>query len=519
VTLRIAICGILSENNTFTLDTCDPSLFTVLRGAALLDSYDWPTRSAAGATGPLAGHPLDDVEWIPVLRAQATAAGEVRPETWDGFLTEILDGLRAAVATGPVDGVYLDIHGAVKVRGRDEAEETLADAVRAIVGPSAVLSASMDPHGTMSRRLATTLDLATSFRQAPHVDVWETRERAVRNLLTVLRGDGGGARGGAAGRPVKAWVPVPVLLPGERTSTLVEPGRTVFGSAERVAERDGILDAAMWLSFAWSDEPRNSGSVLVTGTDRDAVVAGAEELARIFWDARADFALVADHTGSLDEALDFVEAGAERPVWISDAGDNTTAGGSGDLTVVLHAVRDRPSLADTRVLIAPLVDPATVSAAVDAARSTDGPAVLDRAIGAAVDSRFAGPVPGPWTVERLIDGHYDGEGVVGALLTQGHVGVVVQTMRSKFTPIDDRTIRGRTMPGNAWIDPSGWDVVVVKNGYLFPTQTEAAASWFMASTPGGTDLDPARLPFERVGRPVFPLDTDFAPDLSATILP
>jgi len=492
---RIAICGILTESNTFTLDDCDPSQFTVLRGAELLDSYEWPRR--------LGSDVADRVDWMPILRAQATAAGEMRPETWDAFAAEIYAGLAAA---GPLAGVYLDLHGAVKVRGRDRAEETLVRRVRSITGPDAVLSASMDPHGAMSQELAGLVDLATSFRHAPHIDVWETRERAVRNLSRILD---------AGRKPVKAWARVPVLLPGERTSTVVEPGRTVFGAAAPAVAAHGVLDAAIWLGFAWADEPRNTGTVLVTGWDAAAALACAAELARGFWAARDGFTVVAERYGPLPEALDFVAAGAPRPVWISDAGDNTTAGGSGDTTVVLTEVLSRADLRGVRVLIAPLVDGAAVAAA---AAASPG-AVLDRAIGAAVDARFAPPAPGPWRVERLVEGHYPGEGVVASLLTRGDVGVLVQAMRAKFTPLDDRTFRGRKMPGNAWIDPAGWDVVVVKNGYLFPSQAKRATSSFMALTPGGTDLDLGRLGFRRLARPVFPLDRDFEADLTPVLLP
>lgn len=496
---RVAICGILTESNTFTLADCDPSLFTVLRGPGLLASYEWPRRL---------GEEAAEVEWVPLLRAQATAAGEMRPQTWDAFAAEIYAGLAAA---RPLAGVYLDLHGAVKVRGRDRAEERFVRRVREIAGPDTVLSASMDPHGALSQELAGLVDLATSFRHSPHTDVWEARERAVRNLLRVLR---------AGRRPAKAWARVPILLPGERTATLAEPGRTVFGAAQAAVAAHGVLDAAIWLGFAWADEPRNSGSVLVTGWDRQAALACAAELARGFWAARDCFTIVAERFGPAAAALDFVAAGAPRPVWISDAGDNTTAGGSGDTTVLLTEVLARADLRGTRVLIAPLVDRAAVAAAVKA-----GPGVhLDLAIGAATDARFAPSAPGPWRVERLVAGHYpdDGAGGLGgtvaALLSRGDVGVLVQAMRSKFTPADDRTIRGRAMPGNAWIDPAGWDVVVVKNGYLFPSQAERAASSFMALTPGGTDLDAGRLGFGRLERPIFPLDRDFVPDLAPRLL-
>jgi microcystin degradation protein MlrC len=131
---------------------------------------------------------------------------------------------------------------------------------------------------------------------------------------------------------------------------------------------------------------------------------------------------------------------------------------------------------------------------------------------------YAPPVNGPWQIVRLIEGLY-GEGVVAALLRRGAVDVTVQLRRAVFTTPTDAAYYPRQIHGQAFIDPSPYAMVVVKNGYLFPGQVEAAGSEYMALTPGGTDLDFDRLPFERAGRPIFPLDRDFTPDLSARVLP
>src|SRR5207244_1010498 len=79
----------------------------------------------------------------------------------------------------PLDGLLLDIHGAMSVRGMTDAEADLATAVRKTVGPACLISAPMDPHGNMSRRLVDVLDLATSHRMSPHEDAAFTKERAI----------------------------------------------------------------------------------------------------------------------------------------------------------------------------------------------------------------------------------------------------------------------------------------------------------------------------------------------------
>jgi microcystin degradation protein MlrC len=493
--MRIAIAGYNLEASMFTELVSTEDDFTVVRGDQLLARYDFDKILGADAAG---------IEWVPIMRATGGAGGPIAPETWDAFFAEIVGGIAAAHAESPLDGVYLDWHGASHTVSRDRDEEAFISAIREAVGDGAVLSMSMDPHGNFSRELAETIDLATSHRHAPHLDNQATRERAIRNLVSVIS---------SGERPLKAWVRVPVLLPGERTSTIVEPGASVFLSAGAVAERPGVVDAAVWVGFAWADEDRNAGAVLVTGTDETAIVQAASELAQGFWDAREGFEIVTRHSGQWSEALDFVLTDAQPQIWIADAGDNVTAGGSGDVTFAIHETLARRDVIDSgrSILFAQLIDPQAVDAAI--AVGVDG--VLTQGIGAGVDSRFGGPVAGPWRVVDLVEGRF-GEGVVGAVLAGHGIHVAVHAARFKFTDPTDPTAFGR--PGQVWFDMSAWDVVVVKNGYFFPGQSALAATEFMAFTPGGTDLDFSRLPFSKVERPIYPLDTDFAPDLTPRVM-
>lgn len=492
--MRIAIAGLATESSTFSRDRTPKERFTLMRGTQFLDTYDWQARFADLG---------DDIEFVPLLVAAVLAGGPVEPEAFDDFLTEITDGLRR---NGPWDGVYLHMHGAVNVLGREGAEETFLHAVREAVGAKPVIGMSMDTHGNFSHELAHATDLAACHRHAPHIDREATRDRTVRHLVATIR------RGN---RPLKAWVRIPSLLPGEQTGTAAEPGRTIFGNLEATINKFGVLDANLWTSFAWADELRNAASVLATGYDADAVRACAEEIARSYWDAQEDFSFVADRWGTWAEALDFAVASDVSPIWISDAGDNVTAGSSGDLTYTLTetlARKDALTCGKT-FLFAGLVDPPSLAAAVAAGAG----ATLDRGIGAGVDDRYAGPVRRPWTVERFVEGKA-GEGIVAAIVRDGPITVSIQSHRVYFLSTTDPGSAGYRTPGVAYFDPSPYDIVVVKNGYLFPGQAAVAAASFMAITPGGTDMDFDRLKFERIQRPMFPFDRGFEADLTPQLV-
>jgi microcystin degradation protein MlrC len=139
----------------------------------------------------------------------------------------------------PLDGFFFDVHGAMFVEGMEDAEADLA-AIRDLVGPRCPIATGQDLHGNVSARLVGLIDVFTAHRLAPHDDALLTRERACALLLRCL--DDGI-------RPRRAWTRIPAILPGERTSTLVEPGQTVYA---RLAESDGVagvLDASLWVGY------------------------------------------------------------------------------------------------------------------------------------------------------------------------------------------------------------------------------------------------------------------------------
>jgi microcystin degradation protein MlrC len=491
---RIAVAGIQTESSTFTRFVADEREFVVERGAEVLARY-----------------PLD--EWLPdqdeieltgLIVANAAATGPVTPEVYDAFEDEMAAGL---AALGPLDGVYLDMHGAMTVLGRERAEEHWIRRVRSIVGPGTVISCSFDTHGNLSHEIVELVDLAAFHRHAPHIDNEETRRRALTLLVEVLR------RGEL---PSKAYVRIPALLPGERTSTAVEPGASVFGGLTTAIEKHDLVDAAMSVSFYWADEARNSAAVMTTAWRPEAAAAAAEELAVSFWEARHRFTIVSERYGSWDEALDYALTKPPVPLVVSDSGDNVTAGGSGDLTYALIRTLNDPRIApsDLTFLFAGIFDPA----AVEAAEAAGEGATADIAVGAWLDYRYAPPILRPWHVDRLLHSPVDGS-VSGALLRLERISVSVQKTREPFIRPDDSSMPPGILLGLALVPFQGFDVVVVKNGYFFPSQLEDSKSSFMAITPGGTDLDESRLQFRAIQRPMYPFDEIESPDLTATIIP
>ncbi len=486
---RIAIAGLAIESSTFSPATSDVASFRVREGADIFSYY--PFLDSASEDRARA-------EWFPTLRGHAIPGGIVTREAYEELVGKTLTKLKENL---PYDGLFLDIHGAMSVVGLDDPEGDFITRVREVVGYETIISTSMDLHGNVSMVLAENSDLITCYRMAPHEDALESKQRAVENLLDRLES--------GKGKPAyKAWIPVPILLPGEKTSTRIEPGKGLYAKVDPVTKKEGVIDAAIWIGYAWADEPRNHAVVMVTGDDQTAVKESAEFLAKSFWDVRHEFEFVAP-VAPLEESLNMALASDKKPFMISDMGDNPTAGGAGDVTWTLTEILKRPEFksdSGPTLIYASIPGPELVEKAI--AAGVGGK--VEGTAGAAIDNRFAPPVMLKGTIEAIKEG--DGAAEVEVVIKVGSVHVIVTKKRKPYHNEKDFTDLG--------LKPREADIVVVKIGYLVPELYDMRGDWIMAQTPGGVDQDLERLGHKRIIRPMYPLDKDMAdPDLTAKFVP
>jgi microcystin degradation protein MlrC len=485
---RIAIAGLAIESSTFSPALTDEAAFHAKYGQDVFSLYPFLSGDSPMRSGAV---------WFPTLVGDALPGGAVTREAYESLVNKTLEALKKNL---PYDGLFFDIHGAMSVVGLDDPEGDFIIRIRKVVGKKTLISTSMDLHGNVSLRLAENTDLITCYRMAPHEDAMLTRERAVRNLVErIVTGKG---------KPkYKAWIPVPILLPGEKTSTRIEPGKSVYQAVAPAAAQPGIVDAAIWIGYAWADEPRNHAVVMVTGDDEQKVIQTAESLADRFWKARNGFAFVAPTT-TLKDCLDSALKSPQHPFYISDMGDNPTAGGAGDVTWTLKEILARPEFKNP-------TGPSLIYA------SIPGPEMINRAVaggvgsfvtshvGAAVDARFAPPLEITGMVKSIRYGDTDAE--VEVVVQVGSVHIIVTQKRKPYHKEIDFTRLG--------LNPRTADIVVVKIGYLQPELYAMKAGWLMALTPGGVDQNLERLPYKRINRPMFPFDKNMPdPDLRARIV-
>jgi microcystin degradation protein MlrC len=467
--MRIGIGGLSCECCTFSPLQSTATDFRVSRGDSLLGEYDFLTA-------------YKNIEFVPLLRARALPGGPIEAAFYYEFKNELLERLGDG---GPWDGLFLHMHGAANVAGVDDVEADLYASIRRVVGRNCLLGAGYDLHGNVSATTAGCLDILTAYRTAPHTDEYDTVRRACDLLVDCVR---------QGKSPVRAFIPVPVLLPGEKTGTGWEPAASLYAGIPGVIERYGLLDASVLIGYVWADEPRSTASVIALGTEPQRVQAGARHLAGRFWDSRREFSFGAP-AGSVDECIRRAMESGDSPAIISDSGDNPTAGGAGDVPFVLERLL---ALGARGTLVAGIVDADAFRKCRDA-----GPGhPVDLVLGGRLDTVNGQPLPvtgevisvhnNPW--QRGLD--RDG----AAVIDTGGVEVVITERRKPFHTLRDFLCLG--------LEPRDRGILVVKMGYLVPDLEELAALSLLALSPGAVSQDITALPYRRIRRPVFPFDPD-----------
>jgi len=485
---RIAIAGLAIESSTFSPAKTHEEDFKAKVGEDVFSFYPFLAKDSLNR---------NKANWIPTLRAHALPGGIVTKEAYESLVNKTLNMLKENL---PFDGLFFDIHGAMSVEGIDDPEGDFIKKIRNVIGYQTLISTSMDLHGNVSLKLAKQTDLITCYRMAPHEDAMESKKRAVENLLKRL--DSG------KGKPLfKARIEVPILLPGEKTSTRIEPGKSLYAKVNPITKSPGIIDAGIWIGYAWADEPRNHAVIMVTGDNKKSVSQAAEYLAESFWSVKEEFEFVAP-VASLEESLNLALDSKTIPYIISDMGDNPTAGGAGDVTWTLNELLKRKEFKKSNgpsVVYASIPGPKLVSKAIKLGIGKE----IEEFVGAQVDDRYSPPIKIKGKIKAIKYGDKYAETEV--VVQSGSIHVIVTKKRKPYHKESDFLELG--------INPRKANILIVKIGYLVPELYNINKGWIMALTPGGVDQDLFRLGYKRIRRPMFPLD-DFKikPDLSVKLV-
>lgn len=481
---RILIAECKQEVSTFNPDLSSYEDFIVRRGDDLLAYHRQVRYEVGGAMEVFAQGP--DVQLVPTYSALLiTCGGTLAAESWQRIAAEFLQALRDAP---PVDGVYFCMHGAMCAVGESDPEGHLLAEAREILGEKVPIVVSLDLHGVLTNRMLQHSDAVVPYHTYPHVDFFETGQRAAGLLLRILSG---------SVKPVTAKIDIPALVRGDELIT--ETG--LFGKCIRMAqgfERGPTgLAAGMFIGNPFTDVPElQSYSVAVADGDAVAAAHCASQMAEEFWKdhERMQVPLV-----SLDDMARLVLLHEGGTVGLVDAADATSSGASGDSNVIVIKLREAGYRG--RVL-APIVD----AGAVQAAFKVGIGGVVETQVGGTLDSGRFRPLPIKGTVRILSDGRIRSESFGGHWYS-GKTAVIesdntVWVVTSRAVSLYDRSLflaHGQ--------NPEHFDAVIIKSPHC---QHHMFAAWcarmINVDAPGSSSANLRSLGHRVCPRPIFPLD-------------
>jgi microcystin degradation protein MlrC len=484
MTKRIAIGGFLHESHSFAplpttyRDFVQPGGFPgLVRGAALFAALCDTSVPLAGAMAAAAS---EDVDLVPLAWGFASPAGPVQDEAFERIAALICAGLSVALDEAPLDGVYLDLHGAALCDSFPDAEGELLRRVRAIVGPAVPITISLDPHANLTRQMVELADAAVPFRTYPHVDMKEAGAQAMRLLLARI----------ARGAPwARAFRQLDFLIPLGSQCTLVSPMQDVMAERATQAMRNGIVELGFCFGFPYADFPDCGIGVGVYAETQAMADEAADAFAAFIAAREATF--VAD-TLPADAAVARAMAAARGPVVIADTQDNPGGGGHGDTTGLL-AELVRQGAAGALVC---LINDAESAAACHAAGEG---AMVALSLGGKSDGA---PLVCEARVLRLTDGRFTLTGPMGAgnpanlgasALIEIAPGVRVIVVSRKMQALDQAIIR------HVGIEPSSCRIIALKSSVHFRADfATVAAEIIVALAPGPVVADPSAFPFRHL---------------------
>jgi microcystin degradation protein MlrC len=481
---RIAVGAFLHETNTFapTKATYDDFVHgggwpSMAHGAGVLKVM---RNINVGLAGFVEAAEAKGWELVPTISAAASPSAHVTRDAFERVMKEMVDGIAAA---GPIDAVYLDLHGAMVTEHYDDGEgETLAR-VRKVIGKDLPLVVSLDLHANVSPEMIEHADALIAYRTYPHVDMADTGRACAKHLALLLK---------AKQRFAKAFRQLPFLIPISWQCTNDQPTKGIY---EKLAalESDAVPTLSFAPGFPAADFRDCGPSVFAYGRTQADADAAADRVVALVESHEDDFdGRIYSPDDGVRLAMELAKT-ARKPIIIADTQDNPGAGGDSDTTGMLRALVRNKASAATGVIYDPQSARAAHAAGVGATVTLD----LGGKSGISGDA----PYKESFIVERLSDGKFVASGPYyggrdmdmgpSACLRIGDIRVVVGSYKAQLAD--------QSMYRYVGIEPTEQKILVNKSSVHFRADFEPIAEKLLiCAAPGAMPADTATLPWTRL---------------------
>lgn len=482
--MRVAIAGFHHETNTFSHKATTYEDF--------VSKDDWPAMCKGDklvavmeelSNIPPAGflHVAKQHNWHiePILWCHAQPSGKVEKQAYEDIVRDIIFGLQSA--KDRIDAIYLDLHGAMVAQHVDDGEGELLHRIRRIMGINIPIILSLDFHANITREMFKLADVMVGYHTYPHVDKYETGERAAHALHAIMQ------RGQA---PYKAMKKLPFLVPISSQCTFTDPAQTLYEEIKKKSNEKSTLEASILMGFPPSDIMECGPAIVTYAWEQEDANQVCESVEKHMLGLEEDFI---SKLWKPDEAILYVNASRSRGTFIfADTQDNPGAGATSDTVEILHALlRHRLKNA----IIACHYDPENAALA---KRCGQGKELL---------MTLGGSVPGDTALEKVFkvekisdqpfyakSAYYKGTHVdLGVMALVQCEGVRILLVSKRVQPFD------RALFEHMGVDLEEQKIIVLKSSVHFRADFEKIAEEILAVESPGINIDnPEQLPYENI---------------------
>jgi microcystin degradation protein MlrC len=482
---RIAVGGFLHETNTFAPTKASYGDFVhgggwppMSQGAKLLEKM---RDINVGMAGFVPAAEAEGWELVPTSWCAASPSAHVAKDAYERVAGAVVEGIKAA---GAIDGVYLDLHGAMVTEHFDDGEGELLARVRKVIGKDLPLVVSLDLHANVTPAMVEHADALIAYRTYPHVDMADTGRAAARHLALLL---------GTKQKFAKAFRQLPFLIPISWQCTNDQPTKGIYQKLAAL-QSDAVPTLSFAPGFPAADFFDCGPSVFAYGRTQADADAAADSIAALIESHEDDFdGRIYTPDEGVRHAMELAKT-ASRPIVIADTQDNPGAGGDSDTTGMLRAlVRNKA----TRAAIGVIVDPYSAKAAHAAGIG----ATVTIALGGKSGIPGDAPFEETFLVEQLSDGRFIAPGPYfggskinlgpSACLRIGDIKVVVSSRKAQLAD--------QAMYRYVGIEPTEQSILVNKSSVHFRADFEPIAEKLLiCAAPGAMPADTAALPWTRL---------------------
>lgn len=434
----------------------------------------------------------NDIDIIPAIFANGHTASVLSKEGYEYIHSKFLRTVKENLSE--LDGIYLFLHGASKVEGLAEGsgERQLLKDIRKLTGPYMPICVVMDPHGNLTDEYVSNMTLARCYRESPHTDMVETKRKTAKMFVDLLKDK----------KSLKPqYKKLPFVLGGERSVSTDEPMLSINRKLDEIEQDDRILSASFHVGYLRHDNYAAGSGLIVVPSDNKYIDYANEALDEMYDYCVSRYDEFHYHGNALEvgETLKTSINGNYNHIVITDSGDNVTSGGMGDNTYLLNEFLKLGDYNNKQLLFAGITD----NKLFHTIKDEEDNAYFDIQLGT---NRNDLTQKIPLTVKIINRGYL--QQIFG---DTDNFGDTI-TLSVKDKPIDILLINNSVSFAEmhqfkaANVDINDYDIVVVKQGYIFPELKEFCDYSIMALTDGPTNQKTESIVFKQIQRPMLPFD-------------